>query len=132
MAHHHHREEHEPGEVGVGVDPLEAAGPRGVVHREPAHRQRGGDAEADDHGRRRQRVTAEPAREGDGGEEHHRHHEQLNTPDKTVWGYSTPGGDKTLTASITYVDTGIAPTQAYQKAVQRLLTEVFCAGGQVG
>jgi len=42
--------------------------------------------------------------------------------------YSTPDGGKTMTASITYVDTGVAPAEAYQKAVQRLITEVFCAG----
>ncbi|WP_410670590.1 serine hydrolase domain-containing protein [Amycolatopsis sp. cmx-4-68] len=45
--------------------------------------------------------------------------------------YSTPDGARTMTASITYVDTRIAPTEAYQNAVGRLLAEVFCAGRQV-
>ncbi|WP_206794301.1 serine hydrolase [Amycolatopsis sp. MtRt-6] len=45
--------------------------------------------------------------------------------------YSAPDGARTMVASITYVDTGIAPTEAYQNAVRRLLAEVFCAGRQV-
>lgn len=40
--------------------------------------------------------------------------------------YSTPDGSRTLEASITYVDTGVAPAEAYQKAVQRLIEQVFC------
>jgi D-alanyl-D-alanine carboxypeptidase len=42
--------------------------------------------------------------------------------------YSTLDGSKTLQASITYVDTGVAPAAAYQQAVQNLVRNVFCAG----
>lgn len=42
--------------------------------------------------------------------------------------YSTPDGSTTMTASITYVDTGVAPAEAYQTAVRRLIAGVFCAG----
>ncbi|MEU0528959.1 serine hydrolase domain-containing protein [Amycolatopsis tolypomycina] len=57
--------------------------------------------------------------------------EMLLTHNGSVQGYgtlvySTPDGRKTLQASVTYVDTGIAPTAAYQKAVQSLLQKEFC------
>ena len=42
--------------------------------------------------------------------------------------YSTPDGGTTLQASVTYVDTGVAPAAEYAKAVQSLLQKVFCAG----
>jgi D-alanyl-D-alanine carboxypeptidase len=45
--------------------------------------------------------------------------------------YSTPDGSKTMEASVNYVDTGVAPADAYNEAVQRLIKEVFC-GGQAG
>jgi len=40
--------------------------------------------------------------------------------------YSTPDGSRTLAASVNYVDTGAAPTGAYQQAVQKLIQNVFC------
>ncbi|WP_410622952.1 serine hydrolase domain-containing protein [Amycolatopsis sp. cmx-8-4] len=40
--------------------------------------------------------------------------------------YSTLDGSKTLEASITYVDTGVAPAAAYQRAVRSLIQNVFC------
>ncbi|MDT7802335.1 MAG: D-alanyl-D-alanine carboxypeptidase [Actinomycetota bacterium] len=41
--------------------------------------------------------------------------------------YSTPDGSRTLEASITYVDTGTVPADAYQKGLQRLVADEFCA-----
>lgn len=40
--------------------------------------------------------------------------------------YSTPDGSRTLSASVTYVDTGAAPASAYQEAVRKLIQNVFC------
>ncbi|MCO1658881.1 serine hydrolase domain-containing protein [Pseudonocardia humida] len=46
--------------------------------------------------------------------------------------YSTPDGSKTLTASLNYVDdAAMSLAGAFQKAMQRLVEEVFC-GGQAG
>ncbi|MEV4158838.1 serine hydrolase domain-containing protein [Nonomuraea dietziae] len=46
--------------------------------------------------------------------------------------YSTPDGSKTLTASLNYVDdAALSMGEAFQKATQRLVNEVFC-GGQAG
>jgi D-alanyl-D-alanine carboxypeptidase len=42
--------------------------------------------------------------------------------------YSTPDGSRTLEASLTYVDAVVPPTEALQKALQILLSEVFCDG----
>ncbi|RVX41159.1 D-alanyl-D-alanine carboxypeptidase [Nonomuraea polychroma] len=43
--------------------------------------------------------------------------------------YSTPDGGKTLTASLTYVDdAAMSLAEAFQKATQRLVNEVFCNG----
>ncbi|MFJ1768182.1 serine hydrolase domain-containing protein [Amycolatopsis sp. NPDC088138] len=41
--------------------------------------------------------------------------------------YSTPDGSRTLEASVTYVDTGTVPADAYQQGVQRLIADEFCA-----
>jgi D-alanyl-D-alanine carboxypeptidase len=40
--------------------------------------------------------------------------------------YSTPDGSKTLTASLTTGDAAINPAEEYQKAVRRVVNEVFC------
>ncbi|MEV4183730.1 serine hydrolase domain-containing protein [Streptosporangium canum] len=46
--------------------------------------------------------------------------------------YSTPDGSKTLTAALNYVDdAALSMGEAFQKATQRLVKEVFC-GGQAG
>ncbi|MFD8529958.1 serine hydrolase domain-containing protein [Streptosporangium canum] len=46
--------------------------------------------------------------------------------------YSTPDGGRTLTASLNYVDdAALSLGEAFQKATQRLVKEVFC-GGQAG
>ncbi|WP_214327665.1 hypothetical protein [Nonomuraea sediminis] len=46
--------------------------------------------------------------------------------------YSTPDGNKTLTASLNYVDDAALPlAETFQKATQRLVKEVFC-GEQAG
>jgi D-alanyl-D-alanine carboxypeptidase len=46
--------------------------------------------------------------------------------------YSTPDGSKTLTAALNYVDASDLPlSEAFQKATQRLVNEVF-RGGQTG
>ncbi len=46
--------------------------------------------------------------------------------------YSTPDGSKTLTASLNCVnDAAMSMAEAFQKATQRLVKEVFC-GGQAG
>ncbi|MGN9845225.1 serine hydrolase domain-containing protein [Nonomuraea sp. H19] len=46
--------------------------------------------------------------------------------------YSTPDGSKTLTAALNYVDdAALSLAEAFQKATQRLVNEVFC-GGQTG
>ncbi|MET8336369.1 serine hydrolase domain-containing protein [Streptosporangium canum] len=46
--------------------------------------------------------------------------------------YSTPDGGKTLTAALNYVDdAALSLGEAFQKATQRLVKEVFC-GGQAG
>ena len=46
--------------------------------------------------------------------------------------YSTSDGSRTLEASINYVDTGVAPAEAYQKAVRSLIEKVFCSGAAGG
>ncbi|MGN9789071.1 alkaline D-peptidase, partial [Nonomuraea sp. ZG12] len=46
--------------------------------------------------------------------------------------YSTPDGRKTLTAALNYVDASDLPlSEAFQKATQRLVNEVF-RGGRTG
>ncbi|WP_031171740.1 serine hydrolase domain-containing protein [Streptosporangium roseum] len=46
--------------------------------------------------------------------------------------YSTPDGSKTLTAALNYVDdAALSLGEAFQKATQRLVKEVFC-GGRAG
>ncbi|MEV4251390.1 serine hydrolase domain-containing protein [Streptosporangium canum] len=46
--------------------------------------------------------------------------------------YSTPDGGKTLTATLNYADdAALSLGEAFQKATQRLIKEVFC-GGQAG
>jgi D-alanyl-D-alanine carboxypeptidase len=46
--------------------------------------------------------------------------------------YSTPDGSKTLTAALDYVDdAALSMAEAFQKATQRLVKEVF-GGGQAG
>lgn len=46
--------------------------------------------------------------------------------------YSTPDGSKTLTAALDYVDdAALSMAEAFQKAPQRLVKEVF-GGGQAG
>jgi D-alanyl-D-alanine carboxypeptidase len=43
--------------------------------------------------------------------------------------YSTPDGSKTLTAALNYVDdVAMSLAEAFQKATQRLVKEVFCGG----
>ncbi|WP_246430426.1 serine hydrolase domain-containing protein [Streptomyces rectiverticillatus] len=43
--------------------------------------------------------------------------------------YSTPDGSRTLTASLNYVDdAAMSLAEAFQKATQRLVMEVFCGG----
>ncbi|GAA3465546.1 serine hydrolase domain-containing protein [Nonomuraea roseola] len=42
--------------------------------------------------------------------------------------YSTPDGKKTLTASITSGDAAIDPAQAFPKALNKLVKDVFCGG----
>ncbi|MEV0346510.1 serine hydrolase domain-containing protein [Nonomuraea sp. NPDC050680] len=43
--------------------------------------------------------------------------------------YSSPDGGKTMTASVTYADdAAMSQAGAFQKAVQRLIDEVFCGG----
>ncbi|MET1072723.1 MAG: serine hydrolase domain-containing protein [Umezawaea sp.] len=45
--------------------------------------------------------------------------------------YSTLDGSRTLEASLTYVDAVVPPAEAMQKALQSLISEVFC-DGEVG
>ncbi len=43
--------------------------------------------------------------------------------------YSTPDGSKTLTAAVNYVDdAAMSLAEAFQKATQRLVKDVFCGG----
>ncbi|MEV4166275.1 hypothetical protein [Nonomuraea dietziae] len=42
--------------------------------------------------------------------------------------YSTPDGEKTLTASITSGDAAIDPAQAFPKALDKLVKDVFRGG----
>ncbi|MBB3724420.1 hypothetical protein FHR33_000280 [Nonomuraea dietziae] len=42
--------------------------------------------------------------------------------------YGTPDGKKTLTASITSGDAAIDPAQAFPKALDKLVKDVFCGG----